>query len=386
MSTTSSTQLTTAQSSAQSLTNPSLEAPILQSHTLQSKARKGFTVPEFKAHKGKKPLVCLTCYTAPMAAILAPYSDMLLVGDSLGTVVYGFDNTLPVTLEMMIAHGAAVCRKAEGTMVVVDLPFGSYQGSPEAAYTAAARVMQETSCAAVKIEGGEVMAETIQFLNNRGIPVLAHIGLQPQSIAQLGSYKAEGRTDDSIKQLRRDAKAVAEAGAFAVVLEAMVESVAAKITAEIAIPTIGIGASPRCDGQILVIDDVLGMQPHFTPKFVRRYSDLHHTISLAVQQYAEEVRHHRFPSQEYCYGVSSKDSFWTKSKNFAAGHTSSNKGQSLWEKLGFGGSKMPKALPPVAQSSVAATDIKSTTDFPAVPTPSNDTEASKENPEVQSAA
>ena len=259
------------------------------------------STPQIRARKGGEPIVCLTAYTTQMARRLDPHVDLLLVGDSLGMVVYGFDSTLPVTVEMMIAHGAAVMRGSEHACVIVDLPFGSYQASPEQAFGTAARVMAETGASGVKLEGGEEMADTVRFLTQRGIPVCGHVGLMPQAVNVAGGFKATGRSDEEALQVRRDAGAVAAAGAFAVVLEGTLEPVAAAITAELPVPTIGIGASPACDGQILVSEDVLGLFSDFTPRFVKRYADLGEQISAAAQAYAQDVRARRFPGKEHCF-------------------------------------------------------------------------------------
>ena len=259
------------------------------------------STPQIRARKGGEPIVCLTAYTTQMARRLDPHVDLLLVGDSLGIVVYGFDSTLPVTVEMMIAHGAAVMRGSEHACVIVDLPFGSYQASPEQAFGTAARVMAETGASGVKLEGGEEMADTVRFLTQRGIPVCGHVGLMPQAVNVAGGFKATGRSDEEALQVRRDAGAVAAAGAFAVVLEGTLEPVAAAITAELPVPTIGIGASPACDGQILVSEDVLGLFSDFTPRFVKRYADLGEQISAAAQAYAQDVRARRFPGKEHCF-------------------------------------------------------------------------------------
>ncbi len=224
--------------------------------------------------KGGSPIVGLTAYTAPIAQLLDPHVDFLLVGDSLGMVVYGFDSTLPVTVDMMIAHGAAVTRGSAQALVVVDMPFGSYQESREQAFRSAARILAETGCAAVKLEGGAEMADTVRFLTERGVPVMGHVGLMPQSVNAAGGFKVQGRDQRQAERVSADAAAIAEAGAFALVIEGTIEPVARAITASISIPTIGIGASPMCDGQILVTDDVLGLFTRFKPRFVRRYVDL----------------------------------------------------------------------------------------------------------------
>lgn len=251
--------------------------------------------------KGGKPIVCLTSYTAPMTKIIDPLVDIILVGDSLGMVVYGFENTLPVTLDMMIAHGAAVVRNAEHALVVVDMPFGTYEKSPEQALENARRVMKETGCAAVKPEGGIELAPTVKYLVDNGVPVMGHVGLMPQSIEKMGGFKIQGRNDDGAKKVMADAKAIAEAGAFSLVIEGTIEPVARDITKAVSIPTIGIGASPACDGQILVVNDILGMYSAFTPKFVKKYAELGPIISEAVGQYADEVRNGTFPTIEHCF-------------------------------------------------------------------------------------
>ncbi|BAI72575.1 3-methyl-2-oxobutanoate hydroxymethyltransferase [Azospirillum sp. B510] len=261
------------------------------------------SVPALRARKGGEPIVCLTAYTAPVARLLDPHVDVLLVGDSLGMVVYGLDSTLPVTLDMMIAHGAAVVRASERACVVVDLPFGSYQESREAAFRASARVMAETGAQAVKLEGGLEMAETVAFLTARGIPVMGHVGLTPQSVNTLGGYKAVGRDAEAAERIAADARAIAEAGAFTLVIEGTMEPLARRITEEVAIPTIGIGGSPACDGQVLVTDDMLGLFGAFQPKFVKRYANLGETVSEAAAAYAAEVRTRAFPGPEHCFGV-----------------------------------------------------------------------------------
>ena len=262
-------------------------------------------VPDLRARKGGEPIVSLTAYTAPIARMLDPHVDFLLVGDSLGMVVYGFDNTLPVTLEMMVAHGAAVVRGSSQACVVVDMPFSTYEESHEAAYRAAARILAETGCAAVKLEGGVCQESTIAFLTARGIPVLAHIGLTPQSVNAFGGFRVQGRDDDRADDIRADAKAVERAGAFGVVIEGVPEPLARKITAEISIPTIGIGASPACDGQVLVTEDMIGMFGAFTPKFAKRYADLGKDVSAVAARYAKEVRTRAFPGPEHCFDPAS---------------------------------------------------------------------------------
>ena len=252
--------------------------------------------------KGGAPIVGLTAYTAPIAQLLDPHVDFLLVGDSVGMVVYGFDTTLPVTVDMMIAHGAAVMRGSTQALVVVDLPFGSYQESREQAFRTASRILAETGCAAVKLEGGTEMAEIVRFLTERGIPVMGHVGLMPQSVNAAGGFKVQGRGQPQAERVSADAAAIAEAGAFALVIEGTIEPVARAITLAVPVPTIGIGASPMCDGQILVTDDILGLFTQFKPRFVRRYAELAPLIAAAAQAYAEDVRARRFPGPEHCFG------------------------------------------------------------------------------------
>lgn len=258
------------------------------------------TVPGLAARKGGAPIVALTAYHAPMAACVDAHADLILVGDSLGMVLYGMDSTLGVTLEMMIMHGRAVARAAKRALVVIDMPFGSYEESPEQAFRNAARVMAETGCAAVKLEGGVRMADTIRFLVDRGIPVMAHIGLTPQSSHALGGFRTQGRNPDHWAAHEADAEAVRDAGAFAVVLEGMVEPLAARITGQIDRPTIGIGASAACDGQILVLEDMLGLTPR-SPRFVKRYADLGAQIDAALRTYASEVTDRSFPADDHVY-------------------------------------------------------------------------------------
>jgi 3-methyl-2-oxobutanoate hydroxymethyltransferase len=265
---------------------------------------KRLTVPAIQRRKveGKtdEPLVMLTAYTVRMAQLLDPHCDILLVGDSLGQVVYGLPSTLPVTLDMMVAHGAAVVRGSYHAVVVVDMPFGSYEGSPEQAFASASRVLAETGCAAIKMEGGAAMAPTIKFLTERGVPVMAHVGLTPQAINALGGYGARGRSQQEEAKIASDAKAVADAGAFAVVVEGVVEPLARKITETSDIPVIGIGASAACDGQVLVAEDMLGLFER-TPRFVKRFDDMAGRISDAASRYAAEVRARTFPGEEQVY-------------------------------------------------------------------------------------
>ena len=265
------------------------------------------TAPDIAARKGKAPIVSLTAYETLTAAIADKHCDFLLVGDSLAMVVHGYESTVPVSLDLMIAHGRAVTRGARRALVVVDMPFGSYEESPEAAFRNAARIMKEAECGAVKLEGGIRMAETIRYLVDRGIPVMAHIGLTPQAVNVLGGFKVQGRTEAQWDALVADARAVAEAGAFAIVLEAMPGDLAARITADVAVPTIGIGASAVCDGQILVMDDMLGMAER-VPKFVKRYAEVGKAIDEAIASYAKDVQERAFPAREHTYGAAKPQS------------------------------------------------------------------------------
>ncbi len=260
------------------------------------------TAPQITARKGGEPIVSLTAYHAHTAAIADNHVDFLLVGDSLGMVMHGFESTLPVTLDLMIMHGKAVMRGAQKALVVVDMPFGSYEESPPQAFQNAVRIIKETECGAVKLEGGARMAETVNYLTERGIPVMAHIGLTPQSFNVMGGFKTQGRTRDSWQVLEDDAQAVTEAGAFAVVLEAIAEPLAARITEQVPIPTIGIGASAKCDGQILVMEDMLGLSPR-VPKFVRKFGEVGRFIEEAIADYSAEVRSRSFPAEEHTYDV-----------------------------------------------------------------------------------
>jgi 3-methyl-2-oxobutanoate hydroxymethyltransferase len=275
----------------------------MSTHTEQ----KRLTAPDIRAKKGGEPIVALTSYHAHTARILDRHCDVILVGDSLGMVMHGFESTVPVTLDMMILQGHAVMRGSKRALVVVDLPFGSYEASKEQAFMSAARVLKETGCGAIKLEGGTRMADTIAFLVERGVPVMAHVGLTPQAINALGGFRAQGRDPADWAPIEADARAVVAAGAFSVVLEAMSEPLAARITADIAIPTIGIGASPACDGQILVLEDMLGLSPR-VPKFVKRYTDLGPSIDAAVAEYAGEVRKRTFPSSDHTYAAKAKTS------------------------------------------------------------------------------
>ncbi|TFI57919.1 3-methyl-2-oxobutanoate hydroxymethyltransferase [Sphingomonas parva] len=261
---------------------------------------KRLTVPKLQAMKGGDPIVMLTAYTARMAQLLDPHCDILLVGDSLGQVIYGLPSTVPVTMEMMCAHGAAVVRGSYHSVVAVDLPFGSYEASPERAFDCAARILKETGAAAVKMEGGEAMAETVAFLVSRGIPVIGHVGLTPQAVNALGGYGARGRSEAEAAKIVADARAIDAAGAFLLVIEGVMESVAAEVTRLVSCPTIGIGASSACDGQVLVTEDMLGLFER-TPRFVKRYEDLAARIEAAAAAYAGEVRARGFPTEEQVY-------------------------------------------------------------------------------------
>jgi 3-methyl-2-oxobutanoate hydroxymethyltransferase len=258
------------------------------------------TAPDLRARKNGEPIVMLTSYHAHTAALVDKHCDAILVGDSLGNVMHGFETTVPVTLDMMILQGRAVMRGSQAALVVVDMPFGSYEGSKEQAFASAVRIMKETLCGAVKLEGGVRMAETVAFLSERGIPVMGHVGLTPQSINTLGSFRAQGRDEANWAPIEADARAIAEAGAFSIVVEAVAEPLARKITQAIAVPTIGIGASSACDGQVLVLEDMLGLSPR-APKFVRRYGNLGPMIEEAIAGYARDVKSRAFPGPEHVY-------------------------------------------------------------------------------------
>ncbi|WP_019224083.1 3-methyl-2-oxobutanoate hydroxymethyltransferase [Bartonella rattaustraliani] len=264
------------------------------------KTIKRITTSEIRSRKGQKPIVSLTAYQAYTARIADPYCDFLLVGDSLGMVVYGFETTLPVSLDMMILHGQAVVRGSKRALVVVDMPFGSYEKSPEQAFANASRILAQTGCGAVKLEGGVSMAETINFLCKRGIPVMAHIGLTPQAVNHLGGFKTQGRKEGDWQRIEADGAAIEEAGAFSVVVEGVVEPLAVKLTEKLSIPTIGIGASNQCDGQVLVMEDMLGYGA-YVPKFVRRYGALEQAMETAIKNYAEDVTSRAFPTDEEVY-------------------------------------------------------------------------------------
>ncbi len=272
--------------------------------SVQTEIRR-LTAPDIRARKGGEPIVVLTSYHAHTAALADKHCDVILVGDSLGMVMHGMESTVPVTLEMMILQGHAVMRGSKRALVVIDMPFGSYEASREQAFMNAARILKETGCGAVKVEGGRRMAETIVFLTERGVPVMAHVGLTPQSINALGSFRAQGRDEADWGRIEDDALAVAQAGAFAMVIEAVAEPLARKITEAVIIPTIGIGASPACDGQVLVMEDMLGLSPR-VPKFVKRYGDLGPGIDKAIAAYAADVRSRSFPGPEHTYPMRKK--------------------------------------------------------------------------------
>lgn len=261
---------------------------------------KRLTVPRIRQRKGGEPLVMLTAYTVRMAQLLDPHCDMLLVGDSLGQVIYGLPHTVAVTMEMMAAHGAAVVRGSYHAAVIVDMPFGSYEASPELAFTNAAHLLKETGAAAVKIEGGRVLAPTVEFLTSRGIPVMAHVGLTPQAVNILGGYGVRGKSPEEAASIVEDAVAMSEAGAFSMVIEGVLEPIAIEITNKVACPTIGIGASAQCDGQVLVTEDMLGLFDR-VPKFVKKFGNMSMSVEEAVREYANGVRDRSFPGPDQLY-------------------------------------------------------------------------------------
>jgi 3-methyl-2-oxobutanoate hydroxymethyltransferase len=263
------------------------------------------TAPKIAARKGGEPIVCLTAYTAPMAELLDEACDLILVGDSVGMVLHGLPNTVGVTLEMMILHGQAVMRGSRRALVAVDMPFGTYEGAPEEAYANATRILKETGAGAVKVESGPHVAATIAYLTARGVPVIGHVGLRPQSVLTDGGFRAKGRVEAEHAAVLAEARSAAEAGAFCVVVEGVAEALAREVTAAIPVPTIGIGASAGCDGQILVTEDMLGLFD-WTPKFVRRYADLRGEIARAVRDYARDVRAGAFPAAAETYFASMK--------------------------------------------------------------------------------
>ena len=267
--------------------------------SVQSDIRR-LTAPDIRARKGGEPIVMLTSYHAHTASIADKHCDVILVGDSLGMVMHGLETTVPVTLDMMILQGRAVMRGSRRALVVVDMPFGSYEASKEQAFMSAVRVLKETGCGAIKLEGGKRMADTIRFLVERGVPVMAHVGLTPQSINTIGSFRAQGRDEADWGPIEQDTLAVSQAGAFSVVIEAVAEPLARKLTGAVPIPTIGIGASNACDGQVLVMEDMLGLSPR-VPKFVKRYGELGPGIDKAIADYAAEVRSRAFPGPQHVY-------------------------------------------------------------------------------------
>ena len=260
------------------------------------------TAPDIRARKNGEPIVSLTSYHAHTARLVDRYCDVILVGDSLGMVMHGLETTVPVTLAMMILQGHAVMRGSKRALVVVDMPFGSYEASREQAFMSASRVLKETGCGAIKMEGGRRLAETIRFLTERGVPVMGHVGLTPQAINTIGSFRAQGREEKDWAPIEDDARAVSDAGAFSVVIEAVAEPLARRITGQIPIPTIGIGASAACDGQILVLEDMLGLSPR-VPRFVKRYGDIGPGIEAAIAGYASDVRTRAFPAADHVYGM-----------------------------------------------------------------------------------
>jgi 3-methyl-2-oxobutanoate hydroxymethyltransferase len=261
---------------------------------------KRLTVPRIRQRKGGEPLVMLTAYTVRMAQLMDPHCDMLLVGDSLAQVIYGLPHTVAVTMEMMALHGAAVVRGSYHAAVIVDMPFGSYEASPQQAFENAARLLKETGAAGVKMEGGKVIAPTIEFLTQRGIPVMGHVGLTPQAVNILGGYGVRGKSAEEARSIVEDAEAVAKAGAFALVIEGVLEPIAIEITEKVACPTIGIGASAQCDGQVLVAEDMLGLFDR-VPKFVKRFGEMQEHVDEAVKKYADDVRARAFPGPEQLY-------------------------------------------------------------------------------------
>ncbi len=277
----------------------------------QSFDAKRVTAPDIAKRKGGAPVMALTAYHAHTARIVDPHVDIMLVGDSLGMVMHGYETTVPVPLDLMIMHAQAVVRGSSKALVVVDMPFGSYEESPQIAFRNAARVLKETGCGAIKLEGGVHMADTIRYLTSRGVPVMSHIGLTPQAVNVIGSFQPQGRHRSEWAAFEADAKAVADAGAFAVVIEALAELLAARITKQISIPTIGIGASAECDGQILVLEDMLGLSPR-VPKFVKEYAQLGGAIEAAVKAYSSEVRTRAFPSDANTYPMFEDDDEATK--------------------------------------------------------------------------
>lgn len=279
---------------------------------------KRITAPEITRRKGGEPIVVLTAYHAQTARLLDPHVDVLMVGDSLGMVMHGLETTVPVPLELMIAHAQAVVRASERALVVVDMPFGSYEESPAVAFRSAARIMKETGAGAVKLEGGVPMADTIAYLTERGIPVMGHIGMTPQAVNQLGGFSARGRRRAEWGRFEEDAMAVAGSGAFSMVIEAVAEPLAVRITRDVRIPTIGIGASAACDGQVLVLEDMLGLTPR-VPKFVKEYAQLRDVVEDAVKAYARDVRARAFPAEEHTYPMLDEASQAAKKNKVSVG-------------------------------------------------------------------
>ena len=265
------------------------------------------TVPQIQAMKGQQKIVCLTSYSSPFARILDEFVDLILVGDSTAMVGYNMENTLAITLEQMAAHGQAVMRSTQKACVVVDMPFASYQESKEQAFRNAAYLLKQSNAQAVKMEGGAFLAETTHFLTERGIPVMAHVGLMPQYFNTMGGFKAQGLSEEMAARIYQDALAQAQAGAFSLVIEGSAESLGRRITENIAIPTIGIGASPSCDGQILVTEDILNLSGPRIPKFAKQFADVQAIIREGIKAYAEEVRNETFPTLDHCFGVAKKN-------------------------------------------------------------------------------
>ena len=272
-------------------------------HQAVTHAPKRISIPEIRHMKGPGKIVMLTAYTKPMAQLLDPHCDVLLVGDSLGMVVYGLDNTLNVSLDTMIAHTQAVMRGSQHAAVLLDMPFGTYQESREQAYRNCARAMAESGAQGLKLEGGAELVETVAFLVARGLPIMPHIGLMPQRVNEMGGFKAQGREDDATKKWTTIARDFESAGAFSVLIEGTIEPVARAVAETLKVPLIGIGASPACDGQVLVTEDILGLFPDFTPKFAKRYVEMGTAVSAAAAEYAREVRAGTFPSMQHCFGV-----------------------------------------------------------------------------------
>lgn len=264
---------------------------------------KRISVPQLMGYKGQQKIVALTAYLAPFARLMDDALDMILIGDSTAMVGYGLPDTLSITVDQLAAHAAAVVRATSHACIVVDMPFGSYQQSPQQAFANAAKMLAASGADAVKMEGGAVLADTTRFLVERGIPVLAHVGLMPQYVNTMGGFKAQGMNDESAERILQDAVAHEQAGAFGVVLEGVAEALGRRITGALNIPTIGIGASPACDGQILVTEDILGLSGARIPKFARQYSDVGAVIRTAIEQYANDVREGSFPALENCFGV-----------------------------------------------------------------------------------